>query len=508
MWLRVVSVGLGVWVLIPRALAFPTDVAGPCGTLAYLEDTLQADPKPMPPRPPSSDKGEREAHGSCANSQESDNFVLKWGNDASVSGLAVSQMLSAFEFSWSEQVSAMGHPSPYGTDEYKFNVYVGDTGSCAPSVYGMGGYYTTDADGWPMIVMSQGTMDNTIYGQSVAAHEFYHAVQHATESYGGDADSSWYWEATACWMEKEVYASDTTYADFLFGYAFMPYKQLNAYQYPGSGAIEEFHQYGAFIFPRYLTEHYADWTLIRDSWVDAAWGSDPVEMLDGLTPEVGIDVLFADFAAHNATWDYLDQDLYVNQLDSLSSGGGYAIYDRRIVDTVGSQGTGREWIDPPTDTLPERFGYNVIRLKSPDDRDLVVRFVGDAAGSEGSRGWYEVRLVREYGTTVDYQDVPVEDVSGKLKVGAVGGEEAIYLVVSAFSDHWNEGETFGYRYQLDMGKVDLPEVDTSNNGGAIPQSIGGSDRAACACSQSTPPVGLALACLGFSLALVRRRPEW
>jgi MYXO-CTERM domain-containing protein len=488
--------------------AFSPDRAGPCGTLNFLDETLAAQPAPLPPRPPSTDKGEREAHGTCANTASSDNFVLKWGDDASVSGIAVTQLLDAFEFSWAQQIDSMGHPPPWGTDEYKFNVYVGDSGSCAPSVYGMGGYYTTDAEGWPMIVMSLGTLDYAPYGQSVAAHEFYHAVQHATGSYGGSSDASWYWEATACWVEKEVFVSDEHYASFLFGYAFMPYKQLNAYQYPGTGAIEEYHQYGAFIFPRYLSEHHSDWTLIRDSWVDASWNSDPVDMLEVLLEGGDLEETFGDYAAHNATWDYEDQLLYTQHLDYTSDETDYGLYDRRVVESVGYQGTGDEWAEPPTDTFPERYGYNIIRLKSPADRKLTVRFEGDAAGSEGSTGRYQVRLVREYGTTVDYLEVPIDGLSGELKVGKVGAEVALYLAVSAFSDHWREGETFGYRYQLDMGEV-TDSGGGSGEGGSMAQNLGvEEDEKGCACAQGAGPGGMALAVLGLALAGARRRPRY
>jgi len=502
-WLR----SLVVWGSSGTAMAFPVDILGPCGTMERLQTTLQAVPIAMPPRPPSVDKGERDAHGVCANSASSDNFVLKWGDEESVSSTAVTEMLQAFEFTWSQQVTQMAHPAPFGTEEYKFNVYVGDTGSCAPSVFGMGGYYTVDSEGWPFIVMSLGTMADTTYGQSVAAHEFYHAVQHATESYGAGSYAQWYWEATATWAEREVYISDTVYAQFLFGYAFMPYKQLNAYQYPGTGAIEEYHQYGAFIFPRYLTEHVSDWTLIRDSWVEADWNDDPIEVLGDLLPDGDLESVFGDFAAYNATWDYQDGYLYEQVLEYSADHTGYGVYDDRIVDTVGSQGTGETWEETPTDTLPERYGYNTIRLKSPESRKLTVRFDGDAAGSLGSAARYQVRLVREFGTNRAYLQVPLDGTSGELDVGQVGTEAALYLVVSAFADGWNEGETFDYRYQLDMGEVDAPGVDTST-GGAMPQALHmeTDDSQGCVCAQGNAAGGIGLVVLGLGLAVVRRRP--
>jgi hypothetical protein len=498
--------GLLLWGASGSAWAFPAEVAGPCGTLGRLQHTLQAAPVRLPLPPPGTEKAEREAGGTCANSEASDNFVLKWGNEESVSAYAVTEMLSAFEFTWSELVTQMGHPPPLTSATYKFNIYVGDTGSCAPSAYGNGGYFTVDAEGYPFIVMSLGTMADTTYGKSVAAHEFYHAVQHATEAYGAGTYAQWYWEATATWAEREVYISDTVYAQFLFGYAFMPYRQLNAYQYPGTGAIEEFHQYGAFIFPRYLSEHVEDWTLIRDSWVLADWNDDPIRVLEDLLPGGDIEAIFGDFAAQNATWDYLDGSLYEQVLDQTADQSAYGIYDSRIVDTVGSQGTGDEWVEGPSLTLPERFGYNIIRLKSPESRELTVRFEGDESGSEGSTARYQVRLVREYGTSRAYELVELDGTSGELSVGKVGTEAALYLAVSAFADHWNEGESFAYRYQLDMGEVDQPGVDTSN-GGSMPQAlhVANDEEGGCACAQGASPAGGWLAGLGLMLVGLRRR---
>ena len=146
--------GLVLWSACGSALAFSPSVSGPCGTPQLLEETLAAVVPQVPIRPPGTEKAERDANGVCANSASSDNFVLKWGNEATVSSLAVQDMLQAFEFSWSELVNDMGHPAPKTTESYKFNVYVGDTGSCAPSVYGMGGYFTVDSQGYPFIVMS------------------------------------------------------------------------------------------------------------------------------------------------------------------------------------------------------------------------------------------------------------------------------------------------------------------------------------------------------------------
>jgi len=335
-----------------------------------------------------------------------------------------------------------------------------------------------------MIVMSSGSLWDVTYGQAIAAHEFYHAVQHASEAYTG-AHANWYWESTASWIEKEVFPSDTTYAAFLFGYAFQPHHQLNDYTYPSQGIIEEYHQYGAFIFPRFITEHRADWTVIRDSWVDGGLDGDPVDVLADLLPEEDFEVLFGDFAAHNAAWDYIDGSLYASDLEYWSEQTQFGSQDDRFADFVGNQGTGDAWRHGQEATLPERFGYNVIRLSSPVDRDLVVRFQGEAEGSEGSAARYQVRLVQEFGSTITYTPVELEGTSGVLDAGRVGDEVALYLVVAAFSDAWNKGETFAYKFQLDMGEVIVAEDDDPMPE-AGPTGIYADNDKACGCATAAP----------------------
>jgi hypothetical protein len=64
-------------------------------------------------------------------------------------------------------------------------------------------------------------------------------------------------------------------------------------------------------------------------------------------------------------------------------------------------------------------------------------------------------LVRDFGGGSDITEIPVVDWSAEVNVGDVGDEDALFLVVAAFSDDWNTGETFAYRYQFDMGNIVL-----------------------------------------------------
>ena len=427
----------------------------PCGTPALIDTFTQTTPKILPPRPPSPSKGIRDAQaGVCSGQETSENFVLKWGGDAVPATSEIDQIMDALETSWQHELNVMNHAHPYGTSDYLFNVYVGDSGGCTPSAFGMGGYYTTDSEGWPIIVLSQGVFDNPDFGQTTVAHEFYHAVQHAEGAYATGGDVQWWWEATAMWVEGEVYPATEDYYVFLYGYAFQPHHQLNAYQYPGTGALQEYHQYGAAIWPRYLTEYMTSWETIRDSWSEASAYDDPVDMVASMLDKP-IEEVFADFAAHNATWDYLHGDNIAAYLDYISESQSYGSQDRRITDYVTSSGTGERWQDPPIDTLPQRYGYNTIRMNRPGKGTVTVRFEGDETGGSGSEASWQVRVVREMSSRAEYETVFLdEDGTGEADIEVKGTEDALYLVASVTSPAWNEGETFNYQYQIDAKDTD------------------------------------------------------
>ena len=97
-----------VWVLAATAvLGTATARSLPCGTPALLSKTLSSTPVPYPPPPPSPAKAMREAHGACAGSEASENFVLKWGSEAPPSAGEVDEILEAFERSWDTELNTI-----------------------------------------------------------------------------------------------------------------------------------------------------------------------------------------------------------------------------------------------------------------------------------------------------------------------------------------------------------------------------------------------------------------
>jgi len=402
------------------------------------------------PQPLADDKSERDAWGSYPNMLTTDNFALKWGDSGGITQATAEYLVQVFEESWQVEVVDMGMAAPTGAGTYLFNVYLGDTGSGTPPTYGAGGYFYYDDDGHPMIVINPDSLWDDDGARSVAPHEFFHALEDASGSYSGyEGVGAWYWEASAEWAVGEVYPDLTYQGSFLGGYAMVPHYPLGHFDYPDEGDFLEMHQYGAFIFPRYLSEHEFGSTFVRDSWTQAGFENDPLVVIDRLLGDHGttLDETFVRFAAHNATLDYAAHNLYQQIVDGTAQY--YPEWDYRVSDQVPSTGTDG-WRDAPADTLPRRYGYNVIELVAPEEGNLTVELEGATVGSHGSAANLGATLVRDLGAGREYVTMELVDNAGVIELPGVGAETSIWLVVAASSDRAIEGETFDYRYRMEV----------------------------------------------------------
>lgn len=480
----------------------PATVRPPCGTPSVLPSLGPAPRLPVAPPSPSSEKEARDAYGSLPNTLAGENFVIKWGSRGGVAEDDVEALLDAFEFAWTEEIEGLDFPAPGGTDRFLFNVYIGDTGDGAPDGYGTSGYYNRDSQGYPMIVVSAATLEDRSWAKGTAAHEFFHAVQDATGRFGYEGDSAWYWEATAMWIEGEVLANYDEYVAFLYGYALLPHLPVYFFDYPDTGALQEYHQYGAMIFPRYVSEIAADADLVRDSWVLDLGADTPQDALTELLADRGIAFAdaFGDFAARNATWDYADGDLYTEWVNW------YAAYfrgeDHRVVDTLGIDGTDG-LMDAPEDTLPQRYGYNVVTLERTDTADYVVSVEVAEEGSRGSEADWRVTVVQELAGGPRYTLVPITDGAGEVRIAGTDGA-ALHLIAAAVPEDARSDESFAWSYAIsaevpaepDDTGTDRPVAETPDD----TVEVGGG----CGCGTGGS-AWLGGALLGVALVAARRR---
>lgn len=101
--------------------------------------------------------------------------------------------------------------------------------------------------------------------RSTVAHEFNHALQFG---YDGEEPADWLWEATATWMQDEVYDAINDGIEDL--YAVFKSPDTCQLAYGGEERVEdENHWYGEWIFLRYISENYGHQT-VRAIWEQAA----------------------------------------------------------------------------------------------------------------------------------------------------------------------------------------------------------------------------------------------
>jgi len=480
------------------ALLLATAVAAPfpCGL-----PLLGAPPPLRAPSlaPPSATLEERDAFGSFPNEARSQHFVLKWGDTGGVTGDDASAVLDAFEDAWAVEIDEMGHPEPTGSDQWLFNVYVGDTSSGTPSGYGAAGYFYVDSEGYPYVVIARDTLYDADYAAITAAHEFYHALQDTLGTYAYTGRAAWYWEATAEWAAGEVYPDNDYSAVFLLGLAYLPYLPVYFFDYPDSGLLQEYHQYGAFIFPRYLSEEVADWSIVRDSWV-LGGDDDPLAVIDGLLAERGTSVaeVFPAFAAHNAVWDYQYGERYQASLDAYEAW--YGSQDEHVAARLPAAGTGG-WKNAPEATLPYRYGYNLLELDRPQAGTLVFGFNGDAQGSLGGDASWGVTLVTDGPDGVRYTAVPLDEDEGTASLILSGEEDVVYAAVAAIPADADDAEVFGYSYEARWEDADSGAGEDSGGGDSGGGRTFVSDEGGCGCSSAPgrrlgwPLLPLVMACL-------------
>ena len=439
-----------LWFTFSSAFALPHLEGKHCGTLSQLQNSgplLRPEDIPKITGNKSS-KQERDAVCNCPNFVASDNFIVKWGTGVSES--QAQDILDAFETAWEVEVEQMGYLQPTATEQYLFNVYIGDSGSGTPQSYGAAGYFSGDEEGYPMIVIAKETVGSDFMAQTVA-HEFFHAIQGRVYRYNYDEtkSSAWYWEATANWAEGQVYPGRGSMAGFLIGYSFLPHLPVNYFNYPDSGSVDEYHQYGAFIFPLHLSEIEADVELIWHSWNDPGSEEDPMEVLDYYLQDYGTDInqSWLNHIAHMSVWDYQEGQIFKQTIEAYQPH--YPEGDNLPAATVGSSGTGG-WIDGPADLAPMRYGHNTVFATNLSASEVTFGIRGEAQGTNGSPAQYGATLTRKNGSQIDYFPIEFENGEGLVTIASVSPSDEFYLTIGAWTQSWNSSfvysETFPYQY--------------------------------------------------------------
>ncbi|OGS44114.1 MAG: hypothetical protein A2539_00885 [Elusimicrobia bacterium RIFOXYD2_FULL_34_15] len=196
----------------------------------------------------------------------------------------VSLVGDTFEYCYQIEITNLGYKFPLsdgvrgGNDKY--DVYLNNIGSIG---YGIT-FGETKVTSRPNTFTSYILLDNdysslefetthtsTEYLQVTAAHEYFHAIQN---SYDSDEDR-WWKEASATWMEDEVYTNINDYKSYFLytrkltdgttvqtGWFVHPEISLDEF----GPAEDPLHQYGSSIFCKYLSEKHSGSNTIKTIW--------------------------------------------------------------------------------------------------------------------------------------------------------------------------------------------------------------------------------------------------
>ena len=481
-------------------------VTHPCHTPALL-DGLRAPPGPAVAQTSSREKEARNPW--LVPFQElTENFAIRYGGGWTPNEAGLATLAEALEDAWSIEMGTTAHPAPWSTDTTLLNVYIGDTGGGTPGSFGAGGYFSQDDDGYPILVINPASLDEEPWTRVVAIHELYHAVQWGldTYSYVEGEPGAWYWEATASWIPGIVDPGSAANASFLWGFALAAHLPLDAFDYPDTGELVEYHQYGAMIFPTYLSEHVADWQPVRNSWVAPAGGTtDPIEALRGELDALGLDfdVVFTEFVAANAFWDYAHADAYA----SFVAGGQQGFPGTDPV-TAWIREAGAGSIAP--DVRPRRYGSNTVRFDL-DPGQWRLELECDSTGSDGNPANWGVTLVRRDGD-ITYELVPITEGAAELVLDVDDADLA--LTVAAWTGPRSGDESFGWGWTL----TEIPSGDDDDTVGDDDDSLGDDDDSlgaddddgfggsGCGCSSGHPPPSALIWLVPLALSR-RRRPR-
>ena len=442
-----------------RSRVFPLDEA------AALES--------LPPAPPNMPKT------TCV-SQQGDNkldgnyFSVQW-DSGTVSESKAEDFLEVLEYSYEKEVDDLGWQRPTKMSQYLMLAFIQGGG-------GSGAYTTVFTSGscssMPYIVASSSGFSSGNWYRSMAAHEFNHASQFSYDY----AFEFYWWEATATYIEDDVYPSDNWWSAYIGGYSDNPWLAMNVSSQ--SNYTEFNHMYGMAILGFYIEKYVGGHDLIIDMWEWAETRSGyytygPDDALDAL----GYDweTLYDDFVTRNTVMEYDDQ-MYFGSVDVEDT--------VRAVPATGASSSSTE---------PEYYGQNYIEFDldpDGDDTTLEVTFEGQSGGN------WSVQLVGTSLYSVE-EVVPftINSAQGTAQIDDIDMYNRVWMVVSPRTG------TSGFSYSWSADLLESAGGDTGNGGGGGGGGGGkGGAATSCGCSAiAMQPLSFAAFGLPLLGLLVSRR---
>lgn len=451
--------------MVLLALIFGFAVAGvsdstPCWSLVHR---MEAGPIPETevshyiPSQRIMEKQARTPLGGLSQSFRSANFFIQWGIYDGFSNEDIERLATALEDSWAIQIDRDKYPLPRGADTYLVNVYIGNTHERAPQIFSNArAYVDTDEEGYTRIVVSPKLLAQEEDLKTTAAHELFHTIQwHANADYiyAPGSPSNWYWEATAVWMEQEVFPDATALLRHLPSFLFYPELPLNYFPTTSTGALSDTHAYGAFLFPLFLDQQFPESDILRTSFTNTQGQNNPLHVLQRLLIQQNTSLkhMFFHFSEVNGTLNYPERNAYLSALDAY--GGFNTANSNRPSGTLSHHSDA--W-KSNEDQFPPSMGANYWRVV-PSTNPFTVRVESFEDGD-----WYAALVTFD---GVDHTATSVQ-WTGKDQVSVQTESPVLdsWLVIAVFDSN-SESRLHPYRVSFH----DRPQgTDTGHTGDITP----------------------------------------
>ncbi len=221
------------------------------------------------------------------------------------------------------------------------------------------------------------------------------------------------------------------------------------------------HQYGAYIFFSYITNHFMDKPFIGAMFNNPRVRSEPVALAYDMLAEAGHDMkeIFGDFAARTVNFDYANGAYYAqseasswrrlqNAIDGAVSRKFAARYD--------GGGTGGAWHSPSREVTPGSWAYNTYVVEVTEDKAYSFAFRSDEDNPDYED--YRISVVVRSGDEQDpiftyyalnlKQDGPAGQYTGRLNEVPGKAGETMFLVVATTPEVFNGFDTYNFEYQI------------------------------------------------------------
>lgn len=411
-----------------------------------------------------------------ANRILTDHYSIEW-DGTSISESTARSFGDALERSWTKEFDDLGWLEPDGTSNYKIMAYVTNENYA-------GAYTTVSACGsvyMPYIVAGRGSFAAGSWFQDMAAHELNHASQFAY----GFGHEFWFWEATATYLQDQVWPTHEEWAPYVTGYTQVPWVAMSASDQEDQTIF--YHMYGMNIWLFYLDENVMGEDGARTQWEFSETHGRTYDLSqDEVLEDLGYDfrAAYVGFIAANTVMDY-KQRRYMPEID-------VADYITDVPSEGGASGT----------ETPQQYGQHFLKVAmdefDPDLPNLDLHFEGRLGGD-----WIALMVGTNDDAVTTVVDLQLEDDVGDGQLEDWDQYDEVWLVVSPTS---SDTETWSYDWALSASAPPEP-VDTAppEDTDVNDEDVTGPKLFGCGCDQGGSGTGAAAAALAGLIVARRRR---